>query len=140
MSDIAVAALLAGTILLASTVSIEIGISVALIELLLGVVVGNSFQLDVPSWLAFIGSFAGVVLTFLAGAEEGARCYAAWLPRWRSINAPESAQCARISSRRFASSRRWAAPAPRSCWRSRTRRSINSLSSSTTYPSCGAST
>jgi Kef-type K+ transport system membrane component KefB len=69
MSDIAVAALLAGTILLASTVSIEIGISVALIELLLGVVVGNSFHLDVPSWLAFIGSFVGVVLTFLAGAE-----------------------------------------------------------------------
>ena len=69
MSDIAVAALLAGTILLASTVSIEIGISVALIELLLGVVVGNSFHLDVPSWLAFIGSFAGIVLTFLAGAE-----------------------------------------------------------------------
>src|SRR5581483_11728348 len=69
MSDIAVAALLAGSILLASTVSIEIGISVALIELLLGVEVGNSFHLDVPSWLAFIGSFAGVVLTFLAGAE-----------------------------------------------------------------------
>ena len=69
MSDIAVAALLAGTILLASTVSIEIGISVALIELLLGVVVGNAFHLDVPSWLAFIGSFAGIVLTFLAGAE-----------------------------------------------------------------------
>jgi Kef-type K+ transport system membrane component KefB len=69
MSNIAVAALLAGTILLASTVSIEIGISVALIELLLGVVVGNSFHLDVPSWLSFIGSFAGIVLTFLAGAE-----------------------------------------------------------------------
>ena len=69
MSDIAVAALLAGTILLASTVSIEIGISVALIELLLGVVVGNAFHLDVPSWLAFIGSFAGIVLIFLAGAE-----------------------------------------------------------------------
>ena len=69
MSDIAVAALLAGTILLASTVSVEIGISVALIELLLGVVVGNAFDLDVPSWLAFIGSFAGIVLTFLAGAE-----------------------------------------------------------------------
>ena len=48
MSDIAVAALLAGTILLASTVSVEIGISVALIELLLGVVVGNAFHLDVP--------------------------------------------------------------------------------------------
>jgi Kef-type K+ transport system membrane component KefB len=69
MSDIAVAALLAGTILLASTVSVEIGISVALIELFLGVVVGNAFSLDVPSWLSFVGSFAGIVLTFLAGAE-----------------------------------------------------------------------
>ena len=69
MSDIAVAALLAGTILLASTVSVEIGISVALIELVLGVVVGNAFGLDVPSWLSFVGSFAGIVLTFLAGAE-----------------------------------------------------------------------
>src|SRR5215467_4692909 len=69
MSDIAVAALLAGAILLASTVSVELGISVALIELLLGVLIGNSFNIDVPSWLAFIGSFAGIVLTFLAGAE-----------------------------------------------------------------------
>ena len=42
MSEIAVAALLAGAILLASTVSVEIGISVALIELLLGVVIGNA--------------------------------------------------------------------------------------------------
>jgi Kef-type K+ transport system membrane component KefB len=69
LSDLALAALLAGTILLASTVSVEIGISVALIELGLGVVVGNAFSVDVPSWLAFVGSFAGIVLTFLAGAE-----------------------------------------------------------------------
>jgi Kef-type K+ transport system membrane component KefB len=32
-------------------------------------VVGNAFNLDVPGWLAFIGSFAGIVLTFLAGTE-----------------------------------------------------------------------
>jgi Kef-type K+ transport system membrane component KefB len=69
MSDIAIAALLAGTIFLASMVSVEIGISVALIELLAGVIVGNSFSLDVPGWLTFIGSFAGILLTFLAGAE-----------------------------------------------------------------------
>jgi Kef-type K+ transport system membrane component KefB len=69
MSDIAIAALLAATILLASTISVEIGISVALIELGLGVVVGNAFGLTVPSWLGFVGSFAGIVLTFLAGAE-----------------------------------------------------------------------
>jgi Kef-type K+ transport system membrane component KefB len=69
MSDIAIAALLAGTIVLASMFSIEAGISVALIELALGMVVGNAFSIDVPSWLSFIGSFAGIVLTFLAGAE-----------------------------------------------------------------------
>jgi Kef-type K+ transport system membrane component KefB len=69
LSDIAVAALLAGTIVVASTISVEVGLSVALIELLAGVVVGNAFHLDVPSWLAFLGSFAGIVLTFQAGAE-----------------------------------------------------------------------
>jgi Kef-type K+ transport system membrane component KefB len=69
MSDIAIAALLGGVIVLASTISVEIGVSVALIELALGVVVGNAFSITVPSWLSFIGSFAGIVLTFLAGAE-----------------------------------------------------------------------
>jgi Kef-type K+ transport system membrane component KefB len=69
MTDIAVAAVLAGAILLASTVSVELGISVALIELVLGVILANSLSIDVPSWLSFIGSFAGIVLTFLAGAE-----------------------------------------------------------------------
>ena len=69
MSDIAVAAILAGTVLLASTISVEIGLSVALIELVAGVIVGNAFHLDVPSWLSFLGSFAGILLTFQAGAE-----------------------------------------------------------------------
>jgi Kef-type K+ transport system membrane component KefB len=69
MSDIAVAALLAGTVLAASMISVEIGLSVALIELFAGVVVGNVFQLDVPSWLAFLGTFAGLLLTYQAGAE-----------------------------------------------------------------------
>ena len=69
MSDIAVAAILAAAILLASMVSVELGLSVALIELLAGVIVGNAFHIDVPGWLSFIGSFAGILLTFLAGAE-----------------------------------------------------------------------
>jgi Kef-type K+ transport system membrane component KefB len=69
LSDIAVAALLAGTILVASMISVEIGLSVALIELFAGVLVGNVFHLDVPTWLGFLGSFAGIVLTFQAGAE-----------------------------------------------------------------------
>jgi Kef-type K+ transport system membrane component KefB len=69
MSDIAVAAVLAGAVLVASMVSVEAGLSVALIELFGGFVVGNALSLEVPSWLGFIGTFAGVVLTFLAGAE-----------------------------------------------------------------------
>jgi Kef-type K+ transport system membrane component KefB len=69
VSELALAAVLAVTILIASTVSVEIGLSVALIELAAGVVVGNVFTVTVPDWLAFVGSFAGVVLTFLAGAE-----------------------------------------------------------------------
>ncbi len=40
-----------------------------MIELAAGVVVGNVFHPDLPNWLSFIGSFAGIVLTFLAGAE-----------------------------------------------------------------------
>jgi len=50
-------------------ISVEIGLSVALIELVGGVIVGNAFDLAVPSWLAFLGTFAGIVLTFQAGAE-----------------------------------------------------------------------
>jgi Kef-type K+ transport system membrane component KefB len=69
MSSIAIAAVLAGTIVVSSMISVEIGFSVALIELFLGIVVGNVFSLAVPEWLNFIGSFAGIVLTFLAGAE-----------------------------------------------------------------------
>jgi hypothetical protein len=37
VSDLALATVLAGTILLASTISVELGLSVALIELLAGV-------------------------------------------------------------------------------------------------------
>jgi Kef-type K+ transport system membrane component KefB len=69
VSDLALAALLAVTILLASMVSIEVGLSVALIELAAGVAVGNLFTVTVPDWLSFVGTFAGVMLTFLAGAE-----------------------------------------------------------------------
>ncbi|HEX5250968.1 MAG TPA: cation:proton antiporter [Gaiellales bacterium] len=69
VSELALAAVLAITILIASTISVEIGLSVALIELAAGVAVGNLFTVSVPDWLSFVGSFAGVVLTFLAGAE-----------------------------------------------------------------------
>ena len=69
MGGFAIAAVLGAGILVASMASIEVGISVALFELALGVILGNALHLSIPDWLSFIGSFAGIVLTFLAGAE-----------------------------------------------------------------------
>jgi Kef-type K+ transport system membrane component KefB len=69
VSSFALAAILGGAILVASMISVEIGLSVALLELAAGVIVGNAFHPHLPDWLSFIGSFAGIVLTFLAGAE-----------------------------------------------------------------------
>ncbi len=70
MEPVQLAAILGAAVLLASMVSVELGISVALLELALGVALGNVFSLDAnASWLSFIAGFASVVLTFLAGAE-----------------------------------------------------------------------
>jgi Kef-type K+ transport system membrane component KefB len=69
MSGLAIAAILAGSILLAGAVSVELGLSVAIIELVAGFVVGNAFSITPPDWVTFIATFAGVVLAFLAGAE-----------------------------------------------------------------------
>ena len=69
MSELALALVLGTAIVCASMASVEVGLSVALIELAAGVVIGNIFTVTVPDWLSFVGTFAGVVLTFLAGAE-----------------------------------------------------------------------
>jgi Kef-type K+ transport system membrane component KefB len=63
------AACLAVIVLLASLVSVELGVTVALVELTLGVVAGNLFGLETDQWLDFIAAFASIVLTFLAGME-----------------------------------------------------------------------
>jgi Kef-type K+ transport system membrane component KefB len=69
VEPVQLAAALAAVVLVASVVSVELGITVALIELTLGVLVGNAFDLHSQQWLDFIASFASVVLTFLAGME-----------------------------------------------------------------------
>ena len=69
MDPVQLAAALAVVVLLASIVSVELGVTVALLELSLGVVVGNVFDLHSEQWLDFIASFASIVLTFLAGME-----------------------------------------------------------------------
>ena len=69
MSPIQLAAVLAAVVVFASVISVELGITVALVELTLGVVVGNVFDLQTQGWLDFIAKFASIVLTFLAGME-----------------------------------------------------------------------
>lgn len=70
-----IAAFWMGLALLASLISIRLGISVALIEILVGVVVGNihtSSQaplLHQTEWTNFLAMLGSGVLTFLAGAE-----------------------------------------------------------------------
>ena len=69
MEPIQLAAVLAAVVLLASVLSVELGITVALLELTLGVVAGNVLDLSSQEWLDFVATFASIVLTFLAGME-----------------------------------------------------------------------
>ena len=55
--------------LIASLVSIRLGISVALIEILIGVLAGNVLGLHSAPWIDFLATFGSGLLTFLAGAE-----------------------------------------------------------------------
>jgi Kef-type K+ transport system membrane component KefB len=72
MDAFQLAAVLVAVALVASMVSVELGITVALVELTLGVVVGNVFSLGSAEWLDFVAVFASIVLTFLAGMEVDA--------------------------------------------------------------------
>jgi len=69
MTDLTTATILAALILVAAIVSVEFGISVAIIEITFGVVGSSVLGLRPTPWIDFIGSFAGIVLTFMAGAE-----------------------------------------------------------------------
>jgi Kef-type K+ transport system membrane component KefB len=69
VEPVQLAAILAAVVVVASLVSVELGVTVALLELTFGVVVGNVFDLGSAEWLDFIAKFASIVLTFLAGME-----------------------------------------------------------------------
>jgi Kef-type K+ transport system membrane component KefB len=73
VSPVQLAAVLATVVLLASMLSVELGVTVALFELTLGVVFGNIFHLHSQEWLDFIAKFGSIVLTFLAGMEVDPR-------------------------------------------------------------------
>jgi Kef-type K+ transport system membrane component KefB len=74
VNDLYIAMVLSVLILLASMISVELGVTVAIVEIVLGVVAGNVLGISPPEWLTFLATFASVVLTFLAGAEVARTC------------------------------------------------------------------
>ncbi|MBI5747588.1 MAG: cation:proton antiporter [Nitrospinae bacterium] len=59
-------------VFISSLISLRIGISVAIIEILLGAVSGN-LGLKTEEWMIYLSNFGGIILTFLAGAEIDTR-------------------------------------------------------------------
>jgi Kef-type K+ transport system membrane component KefB len=64
-----VAALWIGMALVASVVSVRLGMSVALVEICVGIAGGNLLELHTTAWIDFLSAAGSVLLTFLAGAE-----------------------------------------------------------------------
>lgn len=64
-------AIVVGIAVIASLISVRIGVSVAIVEIVLGIVAGNAFGVSGTGqdWLPFLAGVGSVVLTFLAGAE-----------------------------------------------------------------------
>ncbi len=58
-----------GLAFVASLVSIRLGVSVALIEIGMGVIGGNFLGFQTTPWIDFLATFGAGLLTFLAGAE-----------------------------------------------------------------------
>ena len=58
-----------GLALLASIISIRVAISVALVEIMVGVIAGNTIGLHLNEWVNFLAGFGAILLTFLAGTE-----------------------------------------------------------------------
>ncbi|MCC7553218.1 MAG: cation:proton antiporter [Methanobacteriaceae archaeon] len=56
-------------ILFSSLISLRLGISVSIIEILTGLIFGNIGILKTEPWMILIASFGGILLTFLSGIE-----------------------------------------------------------------------
>ena len=80
--NLAIAAVWMGLALLASLLSIRFRLSVALVEILVGIAAGNvaalldhyhvfglHWEMKANEWIAFLAGFGSILLTFMAGAE-----------------------------------------------------------------------
>jgi Kef-type K+ transport system membrane component KefB len=73
VEDLYVGMVLAALILLSSVISVELGLSAAIVEITLGVIGGNFLGLEQREWVRFVAGLGGILLTFLAGAEVDVR-------------------------------------------------------------------
>ncbi|SNQ59422.1 cation:proton antiporter [Candidatus Methanoperedens nitratireducens] len=55
-------------VFISSLISLRVGLSVAIIEILLGAIAGN-LGVQPDDWMLYLASFGGILLTFLAGTE-----------------------------------------------------------------------
>ncbi|MPL58306.1 hypothetical protein SDC9_17836 [bioreactor metagenome] len=56
-------------VFLSSLISVRLGLSVSVIEIVFGVIAGNLGIIHSETWMIFIASFGGILLTFLSGTE-----------------------------------------------------------------------
>jgi len=62
-------ALWMGLALASALISIRIGVSVALVEIMVGAIGGNYLSLTATDWISYLAALGAVLLTFLAGTE-----------------------------------------------------------------------
>ena len=71
--DTTYAATLVGLLVfVASVISVEVALSAAIIEIVMGVIAANFMGLHPAPWMDFIAGFGGILVTFLAGIEVDA--------------------------------------------------------------------
>lgn len=59
-------------VFISSLISLRLGLSVAIVEILLGAIAGN-LGMQPDDWMLYLASFGGILLTFLAGTEIDTR-------------------------------------------------------------------
>lgn len=68
MSDNLIPLVMGIIVLAASIISLKLGLSVAIIEIVLGTFAGSA-GLHVQDWMTYLAGFGGITLTYLAGTE-----------------------------------------------------------------------
>ncbi|MBI2184738.1 MAG: cation:proton antiporter [Thaumarchaeota archaeon] len=69
MVDLYSTALISISIVVAGIIALKTRISSSIFEVIIGILIANVLGVGLAPWLDFLGTFGGLILTFLAGAE-----------------------------------------------------------------------